>query len=428
MGSVWLADHLGLQSQVAVKFMSPAVADDETSIQRFRQEAKAAAEIRSPHVVQVFDHGTTDDGQLFIVMEFLEGESLGRRIRRAGPLAPRECARVIGQAAKALGRAHSRGIVHRDVKPANIFVIDSGGESFIKVLDFGVAKFSGAEAINMTAAGNMVGTPTFMSPEQLFHGKDVDYRGDLWSLSVVAYYALTGQRPFEGGTLGELCVSIKRGEFAMPSELRTGLPPDLDAFFIRAFHQDIEARFTNAKSLGQELERACGVATLMQSTPSGIASTALLQTFPGTAVTSASGAMVVPQGRARWPFVLAAVVLVATGVGAAAMVLGAGGEPAAAPEAPVAAATATAEAEVAEAAPADGAHVDVGQGDETQGDETPPDETGSTGGATASSATPTPSPPARKGPATPTKPADGTPAAPADEDDRSKRAAKQLGI
>ena len=258
MGSVWLADHLRLQSQVAVKFMAPAVADDEVSIRRFQQEAKAAAEIRSPHVVQVFDHGQTDDGMLYIVMELLEGESLDRRVRERGPMAASEIAIVVTHACKALARAHERGIMHRDIKPANVFLL-GGGECFVKLLDFGVAKFSGEEAINMTAAGNMVGTPAFMSPEQLFHGKEVDHRGDLWSLAVVAYYALTGRRPFEGKTLGELCVSIKRGTFPLPSVLAGGTPPELDAWFMRAFHQDLRLRFQTAKETAQAFEEACSM-------------------------------------------------------------------------------------------------------------------------------------------------------------------------
>ncbi|MCA9625656.1 MAG: serine/threonine protein kinase, partial [Myxococcales bacterium] len=271
MGSVWLADHLGLQSQVAVKFMAPAVADDEVSVQRFRQEAKAAAEIRSPHVVQVFDHGRTEDGQLYIVMELLEGASLDKWVKVKGPLGVTEAAGVVTQACKALAKAHERGIFHRDIKPANIFLIDGGGEAFVKVLDFGVAKFTGEEAVNMTAAGNMVGTPAFMSPEQLFHGKEVDHRGDLWSLAVVTYFALLGKRPFVGKTLGELCISIKHAQYVPPTALRPELPAEIDGWFARAFHDDIALRFQSAKELAQEFELASGISTVMQSTPSVVA-------------------------------------------------------------------------------------------------------------------------------------------------------------
>lgn len=331
MGSVWLADHLTLQSQVAVKFMAPAMAEDETSVRRFQQEAKAAAEIRSPHVAQVFDHGRTEDGHLYIVMELLEGVSLEKRVRDAGALRPSEVARIVGQVCKALAKAHERGIVHRDIKPSNVFVIDSGGEEFVKLLDFGVAKFSGEEAVNMTAAGNMVGTPAFMSPEQLFHGQDIDYRGDLWSVAVVAYFALTGTRAFAGKTLGELAVQIKGASFRMPTELRNDLPREIDAWFQRALHPELSARFSTAKELAQALEQVCGISTMMTSTPSGVQSQ--LQTFPGTALSSPSVPVPVKRDR-RAPIAIGLFAALVVGGGAAGFVLiGGTTSPAAAPRA-----------------------------------------------------------------------------------------------
>ena len=431
MGSVWLADHLRLQSQVAVKFMAPAVADDEVSIRRFQQEAKAAAEIRSPHVVQVFDHGQTDDGMLYIVMELLEGESLDRRVRERGPMAASEIAIVVTHACKALARAHERGIMHRDIKPANVFLL-GGGECFVKLLDFGVAKFSGEEAINMTAAGNMVGTPAFMSPEQLFHGKEVDHRGDLWSLAVVAYYALTGRRPFEGKTLGELCVSIKRGTFPLPSVLAGGTPPELDAWFMRAFHQDLRLRFQTAKGTAQAFEEAGGVATVMGSTPSTVAVAPVMQTFPGTSVTSQSGLAVPPEPK-RWPAVVGAAVAVAIGVGGAAVLFGGGsaGPAAGGAAADVADSSETAAAPNAQGAPE--ASVDVETSPESEGDD--PDAEGV-------EVTVEVEPPSEKtaepsGPR-PAVPRPGAPRPPGalpvpnkgdkPDDDRSQRAAEELGI
>lgn len=326
MGTVWLADHAGLQAQVAVKFMSPAMLEDPVSVARFKQEAKAAAKIRSPHVVQVFDHGQTDEGEPFIVMELLEGESLERRCKTHGPMKPTAAAAVVAQAAKALAKAHECGVIHRDIKPSNLFLIDEGGGGvFVKVLDFGVAKFAGEEAVNMTAVGNMVGTPAYMSPQQLFHGHKVDYRSDLWSLAVVAYYALIGTRPFEGKTLGELCVSIKRGEFTRPSKLRNDLGPDIDAWFARALHQDPSARFATAKEMALELERAAGVPTIMESTPSLVASSPAVATYPGTSlpVDASSPALV----RERRPMFLlaAALCVVLVAVAGAAFVFGRAG-------------------------------------------------------------------------------------------------------
>jgi tRNA A-37 threonylcarbamoyl transferase component Bud32 len=435
MGSVWLADHLGLQSQVAVKFISQAMLGDEVSIARFRQEAKAAAEIRSPHVVQVFDHGVTNDGVPYIVMELLEGESLDRRIKGKGPMSPLEVASVMAQGCKALGKAHERGILHRDIKPPNIFLLDVGnGESFVKLLDFGVAKFTGEEAINMTAAGNMVGTPAFMSPEQLFHGKEIDQRGDLWSFAVVAYFALTGARPFEGVTLGELCVSIKRGKFVMPSVLRGDLGPDVDAWFAHAFHADLEARFRTAKELAQAFEHAVGASTVMQSTPSGVAQA--LATYGGTAAPSLVDAPT--PDRPRWPLLVAAAAIVGLLVGGAAAIMGSSEAPEASPAGTgVAAGTATASATTEPSAESPATEASDGSSEETDPPEEaehvidipPPTEEELRADAAKPKrprgAVTKPVPKSTKGkPAA--APVPGK--APADSDDREKKAAKTLGI
>jgi len=324
MGSVWVAEHLGLQSQVAVKFMAPAMLDDPVSVARFRQEAKAAAEIRSPHVVRVFDHGVTEDQHHYIVMELLHGESLERRVKRVGPMDVRELLAIMIQVCKALAQAHQRGIIHRDIKPANIFLIDSDDELFVKVLDFGVAKFSGEEAINMTAVGNMVGTPAYMSPEQLFHGKSVDHRGDLWSLGVVAYHALTGVRPFKGVTLGELCVAIKAAEFTPPGSLRNDLVPDIDAWFARALNGDPEGRFRSAKEMAQALEHAVGVSSTMGSSPSLVASSPHVATFPGTAISS-HPALASPTDKSRTVAAVVAACVLVSGVVAGVLFLSRGG-------------------------------------------------------------------------------------------------------
>ncbi len=422
MGSVWLADHLSLQSQVAVKFMAPSMADDQTSVRRFQQEAKAAAEIRSPHVVQVFDHGQTDDGQLFIVMELLEGESLEKRVRRVGALRPSQVARMVAQVCKALAKAHERGIVHRDIKPSNVFVIDSGGDEFIKLLDFGVAKFSGEEAVNMTAAGNMVGTPAFMSPEQLFHGRDIDHRGDLWSVAVVAYFALTGARPFGGKTLGELAVQIKGAKFRAPSELRNDLPPDVDAWFARALHPDLTARFSTAKEMGQVLEMACGVSSLMASTPSGVANQ--LHTFPGTALSSS--ALPIPTRRdRRVPMAIGVGVAMALVGGVAAFVLlgGASGAAATGVESSSAASAAAATSDAQAAEP----------DTEPSPDEPPPEEPVEEPLARPASSAPPASSSVAPASPSPVRPRDAAQPRPVDRpkpdtDDRLKDAADRLGI
>jgi len=256
MGSVWLADHLGIGTQVAIKFIARQLLQDEPAVQRFRREAVAAAQIKSPHVAQVFDHGVTQEGMLYIVMELLEGELLGKRVKRAGPLGLRETATVVTQVAKALTKAHQLGIIHRDIKPDNIFLTDVDGEVFVKVIDFGVAKQAADVNSGMTTTGSMVGTPLYMSPEQLFSAKHVDHRSDLWSLAVVAYHAMTGDLPFSGDTLGSLSVAVHTGVFSMPSAIQPGIPAAVDAWVQRALQQDPAHRFQSARELAETLERA----------------------------------------------------------------------------------------------------------------------------------------------------------------------------
>ena len=172
-----------------------------------------------------------------------------------------------------------------------------------------------------------------MSPEQLFHGKDIDHRGDLWSVAVVTYFALTGTRPFRGKTLGELAIQIKGASFQMPTELRNDLPADVDTWFARALHPDLAARFTTAKEMAQQLEAACGVSTMMTSTPSGVAHQ--LQTFPGT--TLSSPAMQIPyRTKGRAPVVIGVVLAMTALTGVTWVVLVGGEAQPPSPSAPVA--------------------------------------------------------------------------------------------
>jgi eukaryotic-like serine/threonine-protein kinase len=255
MGSVWVADHLTLNTKVAVKFISADVFKQPELITRFTREATAAAQIKSPHVVQIFDHGVSADGHPYMVMELLEGEDLGKRIERCGAVMPADLASIISQVCKALSKAHSLGIVHRDIKPDNIFLTESDGDLFVKVLDFGIAKRVQADAMHMTSTGAMVGTPSYMSPEQVLSSKDVDPRSDLWSVGVVAYHALTGWLPFRAETLGALCVAINAGSFPLPSQLRPELGAAFDAWFQRAIAREPADRFVTAREMAEALQR-----------------------------------------------------------------------------------------------------------------------------------------------------------------------------
>ncbi|MBW2459851.1 MAG: serine/threonine protein kinase, partial [Deltaproteobacteria bacterium] len=210
MGSVWAADHLTLDTKVAIKFIATDHREKnrEAVLARFEREAKAAAQIKSPHVVHMYDHGVMDDGTPYIVMEMMEGESLGTRIRRSKPLEVAEVAQVVAQVAKALSKAHELGIVHRDIKPDNIFLAPSDDELFVKVLDFGIAKSTTDPNEAVTTTGALLGTPLYMSPELVQSSREATHFADLWALAVVAYEALTGKPPLAGETVGKLFFSI----------------------------------------------------------------------------------------------------------------------------------------------------------------------------------------------------------------------------
>jgi serine/threonine-protein kinase len=265
-GSVWIAEHLTLRTKVAVKLLAEEAPDEEL-IARFRREAALAAQIKSPHAVQVFDHGMTVDRIPYIVMELCEGEDLSARLRRTRSLPFDVSDTVIQHVAKALTAAHAKGFVHRDIKPENIFLTDTGDDLFVKVLDFGIAKKPGDTSFVRTSTGSVIGTPHYMSPEQVHSSRSVDYRADLWALSVVAYQCLTGQRPFHGETMGALCIMLDHGVFAPPSTIVPELAGPVDAFFARALNRNPEMRFGSAKELAQAFSQALGPLSRVQRGP-----------------------------------------------------------------------------------------------------------------------------------------------------------------
>jgi serine/threonine-protein kinase len=259
MGAVWEAEHLGLGSTVAVKLMTGSFVEDDPMVLRFSREAACTAQIKSPHVVHIYDHGTNADGLPYIVMELLEGEDLAERLERGGPLGLLELAEVLSQVAKALGKAHQAGIVHRDIKLNNVFLQDVGGEVYAKLLDFGVAKQGPSDLNSLTTTGVLVGTLAYMSPEQLHDAKSVDHRTDLWSLGVLAYRALTGKMPFSDDKgMGALMLAVSHGRFVPPSELRPELPAALDGWFLRALNGDPNRRFQSARELIDAFDAAIG--------------------------------------------------------------------------------------------------------------------------------------------------------------------------
>jgi eukaryotic-like serine/threonine-protein kinase len=252
MGEVWLAEHLTLHQRVAVKFIATErMKDDPAAHDRFVTEARAAAQMKSPHVVQVLDFGTTA-GVPYIVMEHLDGSTLSAWLGLIGKLSLMQTVSVVVQVAKALAKAHAVGIIHRDIKPANIFLVDEPAdyeaEQLVKVLDFGIAKRAEIRE-GLTTPGMVMGTPEYLCPDQVIDSREADIQTDLWALSVCAYYALLGQHPFTGRTLGQLVGALVRRDYPRPSTVRSDVPAALDGFFERAFAREPERRFTAAGEL-----------------------------------------------------------------------------------------------------------------------------------------------------------------------------------
>ncbi|MCS6901823.1 MAG: protein kinase [Myxococcales bacterium] len=258
MSELWVAEHQGLHTQVVVKFLSPDLLRDEVSVARFQREAKAAAQVRSPHVVQYLEHGVCERGP-YLVMELLEGEDLATRLKQ-GPMVLRDVAQVVVQIGRALSKAHLAGIVHRDIKPENIFLVDVGGNDiFCKLLDFGVAKGRRdptTVTMNKTATGSLLGTPYYMSPEQAVNAKDIDFRTDIWAFGMVVFEALTGRRALEVDGLGALVLALHTTELPTLTSVNPTLPAALDAWFARACAREPTARFNSAREMAEAFLKA----------------------------------------------------------------------------------------------------------------------------------------------------------------------------
>jgi eukaryotic-like serine/threonine-protein kinase len=265
MGSVWSATHVGLGQAVAIKFISRDFLRSEEALRRFDAEAKAAAQLRSRHVVQVFDTGRLEDGTPYIAMELLRGETLQGRVHRAGPVQLPEAVDILSQCCKALGRAHAAGIIHRDIKPDNIFLAQSNDDdsALVKILDFGVAKMgaTGNEqgSQGATRTGAVLGTPLYMSPEQARGLKNIDQRTDLYSLGLVAYTMFTGNLAFSSESFGDLLLQICTAPLPSLAAGAPWLPPAIDAWFQRACAREPAHRYATAQEFADALRNAAGV-------------------------------------------------------------------------------------------------------------------------------------------------------------------------
>jgi serine/threonine-protein kinase len=253
-GSVWVADHRRLGRRVALKLIAASQATHREALARFNREATAASQITSPHVVKIFEHGTTVDGLPYIAMELLDGETLADRLGRQGMLTLDDGSTVLRQVGNALDAAHARGIIHRSIGPENIFIVGVRERvQLVKVLDFGTAKAMRQPDEALTATGVIVGSPEYMSPEQLLGGKDVDFRTDLWALAAVTYRMICGEVPFRAESGTGMLLAVTRGQYRPLSDSRA--PIELETWFRRAFEPNKDKRFGSAREMVLRFEQ-----------------------------------------------------------------------------------------------------------------------------------------------------------------------------
>jgi eukaryotic-like serine/threonine-protein kinase len=255
MGSVYEGVQLRLNKRVAVKLMARELAANAEALARFRREAEVTSQLGHPHIVQVFDFGAAPSGEPYLVMEFLEGEALDRRIERLGRLPLEMVRHVVRQTAAALEAAHAQGIVHRDLKPANILLLSLPGEAdFVKVVDFGISKVKAATT-RITRSSMLIGTPEYMSPEQASgHADEVDHWSDQWALAAMTYQMLAGQPPFAAEDVRALLFQVTLND---PPPLRSrvpDLPPEIEAVVMRGLSKKPSDRFPSITAFARALD------------------------------------------------------------------------------------------------------------------------------------------------------------------------------
>ncbi len=254
MGEVWSARHASLDTPYAIKFLDRSLLHDDdrdTILKRFSDEAKASSTLskQSRHIVSVHDYGE-HGGVPFLVMELLVGESVDQRLETRGPMTPEDALAVLTQVSRALGVAHKAKLIHRDLKPGNVFLCkDEDGELLVKVLDFGLVRSIQQGDKNITQKGIAVGTPTYMSPEQARALPTMDHQCDVWSMAVLSYAMLTGKTPWPGETMQDVLVNVCRSEYVPLSVAKPELGAPFDPFYARAFQRKAEHRYVDAEQM-----------------------------------------------------------------------------------------------------------------------------------------------------------------------------------
>ena len=314
MGAVVSARHLQLDEKVAIKLLLPQMLQNDEVVQRFLREARAAIKIRSEHCVRVLDVGTLENGAPYMVMEYLEGEDLAAIVARRAALAIPDVIDWVLQAGEALAEAHALGIIHRDLKPANLFLTRrADGTPSVKVLDFGISKqtASGADA-GVTKTQAVLGSPRYMSPEQMRSTKDVDARADVWALGAVVHELVSGVPPFDADTMTALCAAILQDQPRSMRSTRPDVPPALEATVLGALEKDRSRRFQNVAQLAaalapfgshlsrtsaERIARVLGVSGASVEQRTAVAAPPVWGTPPMAATTGGSGAITSDQAR-----------------------------------------------------------------------------------------------------------------------------------
>jgi hypothetical protein len=326
MGTVWLAEHVMLGRRAAIKLLHPMYSARPDIVTRFFNEARAAAAISDPGIVQIFDFGQ-HEGTAYIAMEFLEGEPLDQRLRRLVRLPLGDALRIMRQVASTLGVAHARGIVHRDLKPENVFLVRDpevlGGER-AKILDFGIAKLTGDPSA-MTTTSTVMGTPTYMSPEQCRGAGHVDQRSDVYSLGCLLFALVTGAPPFVAEGSGEVIAMHLREPPPAPSSRLFGLPPAIDALVLRCLAKDAAQRFTSATELATAIGEIAGSVSSPSWRTGHTGQPPIAEPIASTTLSAATGATGPFARRRGRGLMFAAVAVVLLSGGAIAVVVGRGG-------------------------------------------------------------------------------------------------------
>ncbi len=262
MGEVYLAEHQLLKRPCALKLIRPDLDSGPKSLERFEREVRLTATLSHPNTVEIYDYGRTEDGTYYYVMEYLTGLSLAELVERHGPLPPGRAVYLLRQVCEALSEAHAAGLIHRDVKPSNIFAARRGGRDDVaKLYDFGlVLPLSTNGAPQVSGEGRILGTPAFMSPEQATGERELDRRSDIYSLGAVAYFLLTGRPPFDGENGIGMLIAHARDPVVPPSQVRGDIPDDLERVVLRCLAKDAADRFPDSESLEHALDDCACVA------------------------------------------------------------------------------------------------------------------------------------------------------------------------